>query len=135
MMSIDERRQTNADAHVTTLLSQASRQFGRLAHDEIQAARTELAGHRRDLGLGGGLIGVAGVLAFIAVQALAAAVIAAIAVALPVWAAALVVRAAAGLAGAVAALVAKKRVRQVVPAVGHTMDSVKADLAAIKDGE
>lgn len=134
MMSIDDRPRTHADEHVATLLSQATRQFSQLARDEIQLARTEIAENRRTLGFGGGLFGAAGIMAFIAIQAVAAAVIAALALAMPVWLAALIAGVAAGMAAGMAALLGKKQVQRAVPAVGHTVDSVKADLAAIKDG-
>lgn len=133
-MSIDDRRETHADEHMATLLAQAAHQFGQLARDELQTARAEFARNRRTLGFGGGLIGGAGVLAFVAVQAVAAAVIAALALAMPVWLAALIVGVAAGLAAAVFALVGKKQVGRVVPVVEETVDSVKADVAVIKEG-
>lgn len=133
-MSIDDRR-THADEDLGTLVSQAAQQLGQLTRDEIRMVRTEFLRNRRNLGFGGGLIGGAGLMGFIAVQACAAAVIAALAEALPVWLAALIVGAAAGLAAGAMALLAKKQVEQALPAVEKTVDSVKADVAAIKDGE
>ena len=133
-MSIDDRR-TYADEDFGTLVSQAAQQLGQLTRDEIRMVRTEFLRNRRNLGFGGVLIGGAGLMGFIAVQACAAAVIAALAEALPVWLAALIVGAAAGLAAGAMALLAKKQVEQALPAVEKTVDSVKADVAAIKDGE
>ena len=134
MSTIDNRSQTHTDEHVATLLSQAARQFSQLAKDELQMVRAEAVANRRPLFFGGGLLGAAGVMAFIAIQAIAAAVIAALAVALPVWLAALIVGVAAALAGGMAALMAKKQVQHAVPAVAERLDSVKADVAAIKEG-
>lgn len=135
MSTIDNRSQTHTDEDVATLLSQATRQFSQLAKDEFQMVRAEVAANRRTLGFGGGLLGAAGVMAFIAVQAIAAAVIAALALAMPVWLAALIVGVAAALAAGMAALMAKKQVEHAVPAVTERLDSVKADVAAIKEGE
>lgn len=133
-MSIDERRTIPAEASVTTLLSQATQQFGQLARDELRLAQAEMAEKRRNLGFGGGLIGGAGVLAFVALQALAAALIALLALAMPVWVAALIVAVAAAAAAAVLGLLGKKQVEQVAPAVQEAMGSLKADVDAIKEG-
>jgi hypothetical protein len=133
-MSIDDTHKTRADDHLATLLPQAARQIGELAREEVRLAGAELAAHRRDLGFGGGLLGAAGLMGFIAVQAFAAAVIAALAVAMPVWLAALLVGVAAALAASVAAFLGKKQVARVAPAVEEAVGSVKADVAAIKDG-
>lgn len=137
-MSIDDRHRAEAggqaDAHLGTLLSQAARQISELARDEVRLARTEFAANRRNLGFGGGLLGGAGLMGFIAVQAVTAAVIAALAEALPVWASALIVGGAAGLAAAGMALLGKKQVASALPAVEETVDNVKADVAALKEG-
>lgn len=133
-MSVEDRQQNPTDESVGTLVSQTARQLGQLARDEIRLARTELLDQRRNLGFGGGLFGAAGLLACIAVLAFTGTVVAALALAMPVWAAALIVGVAAALAAAVAAMLGKKQVERVVPAVEGTVDNVKADLAAIKDG-
>lgn len=133
-MSIDDTHKTRSDDHPATLLPQAARQIGELAREEFRLAGAELAAHRRNLGFGGGLLGTAGLMGFIAVQAFAAAVIAALAVAMPVWLAALLVGVAAALAASVAAFLGKKQVARVAPAVEEAVGSVKADVAAIKDG-
>jgi hypothetical protein len=133
-MSIDERRTIPAEASVTTLLSQATQQFGQLARDELRLAQAEMAEKRRNLGFGGGLIGGAGVLALVALQAFAAALIALLALAMPVWVAALIVAVAVAAAAAVLGLLGKKQVEQVAPAVQEAMGSLKADVDAIKEG-
>ena len=122
-----------SDEHVGALVSQAARQLGQLARDEVRLAQAELAANRRHLGFGGGLFGGAGLMAFIGVQAIGACVIAALAEALPVWLAALIVGVAALGAAGVMALLGKKQVQQVVPVVGESVDSVKADVAALKE--
>ncbi|NUR29605.1 MAG: phage holin family protein [Catenulispora sp.] len=123
----------DADASVGVLLSQAAQQLGRLARDEFRLAQAEMADKRRNLGFGGGLLGGAGVLALVALQALAAAVIALLALAMPVWAAALIVGVAAALGAAVMAVRGKKQMESAVPNVGETVESIKADMDAIKE--
>jgi hypothetical protein len=122
-----------SDEHLGALVSQAARQLGQLVRDEVRLAQAEMAAYRRHLGFGGGLLGGAGLMAFIGVQALAACVIAALAEAMPVWLAALIVGVAALAGAAVMALLGKKQVQRVVPAVEESVDSVKADVAALKE--
>ncbi|GAA1987280.1 phage holin family protein [Catenulispora subtropica] len=133
-MSIDERRHTSADASVATLLSQAAQQFGQLARDEVRLAQAEMAEQRRNLGFGGGLLGGAGVMAFVALQALVAALIALLALALPVWVAALVAAAAVGLTAAVMARLGKRQMDSATPPMQESVESLKADVDAIKEG-
>ncbi|NUP50252.1 MAG: phage holin family protein [Catenulispora sp.] len=128
------QRPSPSDEHVGTLISQAAQQFSRLARDELRLAQAEMADKRRNLGFGGGLLGAAGLLAFIGVLAFATTVIAALALAMPVWLAALIVGVAAVLTAGVLAKLGKKQVQSVIPAVGESVESVKADVAAIKDG-
>ncbi|MFH9012301.1 phage holin family protein [Streptomyces sp. NPDC017943] len=67
-------------------------------------------------------------------QALVATAIAALAVPLPVWAAALIVTAVLGVIAAIMALSGKKQVAQGAPPTPEkTIDSVKADVAEIKE--
>lgn len=133
-MSTDDRYQSHSDEHVVELLSQTVQRVRQLVRDELRAARVEFLKNRRHLGFGGGLLGGAGVLGFVALQATTAAVIAALAEALPVWAACLIIGVAAGLGAGAAALLGKKQMEHAVPAVEETVDSVKADVAALKGG-
>jgi Flp pilus assembly protein TadB len=126
------RRQS--DEHVGALVSQAVQQVSQLVRDELRLAQAEVTESRRNLGFGGGLLGGAGLLAFIAVQAFAAAAIAALALVVSVWLAALIVAVAAVLVAAIMALLGKQRVQRVAPAVEESVDSVKADVAVIKEG-
>ncbi|NUR59566.1 MAG: phage holin family protein [Catenulispora sp.] len=122
-----------SDEHVGALVSQAVRQLGQLARDEFRLAQAEMAANRRHLGFGGGLFGGAGLMAFIGVQAIAACVIAALAEAMPVWLAALIVGVAAVVTAAVMALLGKKQVQRLGSAFEESVDSVKADVAALKE--
>ncbi|WP_267975124.1 phage holin family protein [Streptomyces lomondensis] len=97
-------------------------------------ARTDGPGGERHGGKGGGLFGGAGVLGFVTLQALVATAIAALAVPLPVWAAALIVTGVLAAATGVTALAGRRQVRRATPpAPQRTIDSVKADVAEIKE--
>jgi hypothetical protein len=100
----------------------------------MRLARAEMTEKGKHYGKGGGLFGGAGLVGFLALQALVAAGIAALAVPLPVWAAALIMAAVLGSAAAVLALTGKKEVGQAAPPTPEqTFDSVKADVAEIKE--
>ncbi|MFJ2821904.1 phage holin family protein [Streptomyces toxytricini] len=126
--------QGSTEDPVGDLVSRASRQISDLVREEMQLARAEMAQKGKRFGAGGGLFGGAGVVGFLAAQALVGAVIAALALLLPVWASALVI---AVLLAAVAAGMAAAGKRQIAKAGAlapeQTIDSVKADVAEIKE--
>jgi MFS family permease len=116
------------------LVQRASQQLAELVRGELRLAQAELTEKGRRYGKGGGLFGGAGVVGFLMLQALVATAIAALAVPLPVWAAALIVAAVLGLVAGVLALSGKKQVGRAAPPVPEqTIDSVKADVAEIKE--
>ncbi|WP_420310376.1 phage holin family protein [Streptomyces sp. YS-B37] len=116
------------------LVQRASQQLTELVRGELRLAQAELKEKGRRYGKGGGLFGGAGVVGFLMLQALVATAIAALAVPLPVWAAALIVAAVLGVIAGVLALGGKKQVGRAAPPVPErTIDSVKADVAEIKE--
>ncbi|MET9441207.1 phage holin family protein [Streptomyces sp. NPDC006610] len=131
----DPRRgPAGAQEPVGELVQRASQQLAELVRGEMRLAQAEMSEKGRRYGKGGGLFGGAGLVGFLALQALVATVIAALAVPLPVWAAALIVTAVLGLVAAVLALRGKKEVdRAGPPAPRRTVDSVKSDVAEIKE--
>ncbi|MFD5617609.1 phage holin family protein [Streptomyces yangpuensis] len=133
-MSTMERHTHMADESVSVLVSRASRQISELVREEMQLARAEMAQKGKRFGRGGGLFGTAGLLGFLAAQALTVAGIAALSLVLPVWASALVVMAVLAIGAAVLALAGKKQLaRAGAPVPAQTIDSVKADLAAMRE--
>ncbi|MDN3296596.1 phage holin family protein [Streptomyces ficellus] len=85
-------------------------------------------------GIGGGLFGGAGTVAFLALQALVATGIAALALVLPVWASALIIFGVLLVIAGALALMGKKQVAQATPPTPErAIDSVKADVAEIKE--
>ncbi|MFI6808826.1 phage holin family protein [Streptomyces luteogriseus] len=119
---------------VGELVQRATEQLTDLVRGEMRLAQAEMTEKGKRFGKGGGLFGGAGVLGFVTLQALVATVIAALAVSLPVWAAALIVTGVLAGATGVTALAGRKQVRSATPpAPQRTIDSVKADVAEIKE--
>ncbi|MFF3485740.1 phage holin family protein [Streptomyces sp. NPDC002701] len=116
------------------LVQRASQQLTELVRGEMRLAQAEMKEKGKRYGKGGGLFGGAGLVGCLALQALVATAIAALAVPLPVWAAALIVTVVLGVIAAVLAIRGKKQVKQATPpAPERTIDSVKADVAEIKE--
>ncbi|MFD9240532.1 phage holin family protein [Streptomyces sp. NPDC059556] len=133
-MSTAERQPQAADDSVGVLVSRASQQMSELVRAEMQLARAEMTQKGKRYGKGGGLFGAAGIIGLLGLQALTAACIAALALVLPVWASALVITAVLGILAAVTGLAGRKQIaRAGTPTPEHTIDSVKADLAEIKE--
>ncbi|MDQ0933730.1 phage holin family protein [Streptomyces turgidiscabies] len=119
---------------VSDLVQRASQQLSQLVRDEMRLAQAEMTEKGKRYGKGGGLFGGAGLGGVLTLQALVATVIAALSLAMDVWAAALIVT---GVLAAVTALMAALGKQQFSkgspPTPERTMDSVKADVAAIKE--
>ncbi|MGA4837420.1 phage holin family protein [Streptomyces sp. G45] len=119
---------------VSELVQRASHQLTELVRGELRLAQAEMAEKGKRYGKGGGLFGGAGVVGFLMLQTLVATTIAALAVPLPVWAAALIVTAVLGVVAAVMALSGKKQIEEGAPPTPEqTVESVKADMAQIKE--
>ncbi|MEV6260144.1 phage holin family protein [Streptomyces sp. NPDC051784] len=116
------------------LVQRASHQLTELVRGEMRLAQAEMKEKGKRYGTGGGLFGGAGLFGFLALQALVATAIAALAVPLPVWAAALIVTAVLGCVAAALARVGTKQVKKAAPPIPEkTVDSVKADVAEMKE--
>ncbi|MFD3556432.1 phage holin family protein [Streptomyces goshikiensis] len=133
-MTTMERPAQRTEDSVSVLVSRASQQMSELVREEMQLARAEMTQKGKRFGKGGGLFGAAGLLGLLAAQALVAACIAALSLVLPVWAAALIVTAVLAAVAAGVALAGKKQIDKAgTPAPQQTIDSVKADVAEIKE--
>jgi hypothetical protein len=104
-----------------------------LLRQEIALAKAELLAKARQAGAGAVLLTAAGVLGITAWLVVVAAAIAGMAVALPVWAAALIMAGVLGSAGGGIALIAGKRLGQAVPPLPLTAESVRDDLALVRE--
>ncbi|MFJ7158817.1 phage holin family protein [Streptomyces sp. NPDC101118] len=134
MSAVGSRPGHRSDESVGELVTRASQQVSDLVREEMQLARAEMTQKGKRYGMGGGLFGGAGIVGILAAQALVAAAIAALWLVLPVWAAALTVGIVLAAVAAVLALAGKKQVVQAgSPTPEKTIDSVKADVAEIKE--
>lgn len=126
---------TTDDRPVGQLVSDASEQLTRLVRDEMRLAMAELQQKGKRGGVGTGLFGAAGVLAFYGGAALVACVILALALVIAPWLSALLVGLAVLALAAVAALLGKKQFDAATPPMPEqAVSSLKADVAAVKEG-
>jgi MFS family permease len=130
MSSTTQRGATGAsDASVAELVKQLSDQSTRLARQEVELAKAELAAKGKRAGVGAGMFGGAGAFAFYGLGAVTAAAILALATAMAPWLAALIVAAVFGAIAGVLALQGKHKVQQATPPVPEeAVESVKEDV-------
>lgn len=134
MFEPDREQAVAREEPVGALVQRASQQLTELVRGELRLAQAEMKEKGKLYGKGGGLFGGAGLVGFLTLQALVATAIAGLAVPLPVWAAALIVTGVLGAVTAVLALIGKKEIGMAAPpAPEQTIDSVKADVAEIKE--
>jgi membrane protein len=111
------------------LVKQLSEQTSRLARQEVELAKAELAAKGKRAGIGAGMFGGAAMFGFYALGALTAAAILGLSKAVAAWLAALIVTAVLAAIAGVLALTGKKEVEQATPPVPEqTTESVKEDV-------
>ena len=105
----------------------------RLARQEIDLAKTEMAEKAKEAGVAGGMFAAAGLLGLFALLALTAAMVLALATAVTPWLAALIVTGFYLVVAGVLALVGKARLAKATPlAPTQAIKSVKEDIAWLK---
>jgi hypothetical protein len=116
------------------LVKLVTEQVSLLVRDELKLAQLEMGGKAKQAGKGVGMMGGGGVVALYGVACLIAAVIIAISHSLQAWLSALIVGAAL-LAGAAAlAVLGRSHMRKATPPMPtEAVDSVKTDVAEIKE--
>jgi uncharacterized membrane protein len=123
------RSSTSTDPSIAELVKQLSDQSSRLARQEVELAKAELAVKGKQAGVGAGMFGAAGIVGLYALGALIACAILALATAVAAWLSALIVAAVCGAIAGVLALTGKSKVKQGVPPVPEqTVESVKEDV-------
>jgi hypothetical protein len=116
-------------ASIAELVQQLSEQTSRLAHQEVELAKTELAAKGKRAGIGAGMFGGAGALGFYALGALTAAAILGLATGVAGWLAALIVALVLGAFAGALALRGKTKVQQATPPIPEqATESVKEDV-------
>ena len=111
------------------LVKQLSERTSRLARQEVELAKSELAVKGKRAGVGAGMFGGAGAFGFYALGTLVAAAVLAVATAVAAWLAALVVAAVLGVVAGVLALHGRNKVQQAIPPMPEqATESVKEDV-------
>ena len=124
---------TGGEQSTGELISRLSTDLTTLVRDELRLASAEMTGKAKQAGVGAGMFGAAGLLALYGVGALLAAIIAALALVMDVWISALIVAVVLFVAAGIAALLGKNKVNEAGgPVPQRTVDSVKADVDAVK---
>jgi MFS family permease len=125
----ESRGDAAAQGSVAELVKQLSEQTSRLARQEVELAKAELAVKGKRAGIGAGMFGTAGALGFYALGALIATAILALATAVAAWLAALIVTVVLGAIAGVLALQGKNKVQAATPPVPEqATESVKEDV-------
>ncbi|MCT9113687.1 phage holin family protein [Streptomyces mirabilis] len=128
------RTDSGAQEPVGDLVHRASQQLSQLVRDEMRLAQAEMTEKAKRFGKGGGLFGGAGLMGVLTLQALVVTVIAALSLVMDVWAAALIVTAVLAAVAALMAALGKRQISKASPpAPEQTIDSVKADVAEIRE--
>ena len=118
-----------SEASIADLVNQLSEQTSRLARQEVELAKAELAVKGKRAGIGAGMFGGAGIFGFYAVGALSAAAILGLATAVAARLAALIVTALLGALAGILALQGKTKIQQATPPVPEqATESVKEDV-------
>ena len=130
MANATETRSDGAsEASWPELVKQLSEQTSRLARQEVELAKAELALKGKRAGIGAGMFGGAGVFGFYALGALVATAILGLATAVAAWLAALIVTVLLGASAGVLALQGKTKVQRATPPVPEqASESVKEDV-------
>ena len=123
------------DQSAGQLVSQLTEDIATLVRDEVALAKRDLATAGKRAGVGVGLFGAAGVIAVFGLGTLIATAVLGLATALDAWLAALIVAVALFVIAGVAALIGKSSVGKAPEPPKDRVDSVKADVAAIKPGD
>ena len=118
-----------SEVSTAELVRQLSEQTSRLARQEVELAKAELALKGKRAGVGIGMFGGAGAFGFYALGALVAAAILGLATGVAAWLAALIVSVALGLMAGLLAVQGKTKVSQATPPVPEqATESVKEDV-------
>ncbi len=131
--SLRPRSAAPADQSIGQLVGQISQDSSQLVRDEFRLAKAELSASAKKIGIGVGAFAAAAVLALFGLGALVATAILALALVLPGWLAALIVAVVILVIAGIAALVGKGKVSAGAAAPQQSVQSVKEDVAVIKE--
>jgi tetrahydromethanopterin S-methyltransferase subunit C len=116
------------------LVKQLSEQVSVLVREEVKLAQLEMTRKGKQFGVGAGMISGGGLISLYGLGCLIACAVLAISEALAAWLSALIVGLVLLAVAGIAAQAGKRRLKTAVPPVPvETVDSVKADVAEIKE--
>jgi uncharacterized membrane protein YqjE len=125
---------TTKEHSTSELVKLVAEQVSVLVRDELKLAQLEMGGKAKQAGKGAGMLGGGGLVALYGVACLIACVIIAISHSLQAWLAALIVGAALLAVAAVLAALGRGHMRKSAPPMPtEAVDSVKSDVAEIKE--
>lgn len=125
----------SGDASTVQLVERLTEQVSGLVRTEVAHALEEVKGKSTQLGVGIGISGVGAVLLFFGLGTLIATAVLGLAEAVDPWLAALIVALIVLAIGAVLAALGANRAKKASPPVPErTVESVRADAAAAKEG-
>lgn len=135
MTQLKSAGQTATPEHSTgELVKMVTEQVSVLVRDELKLAQLEMGTKAKRAGKGMGMLGGGGLVALYGVACLIACVIIAISHSLQAWLSALIVGAALLLVAGVLAALGRSHVRKATPPMPtQAVDSVKTDVAEIKE--
>ena len=114
---------------ISELVKQLTEQTSRLARQEVELAKTELAEKGKRAGIGAGMFGGSAVLGLYALAAVVAAAVLGLATAVTAWLAALIIAAVLGAGAGILALQGRTKVQQATPPMPEqATESVKEDV-------
>ena len=123
-----------ADRSLGDLVKFVSEDLSHLVRSEIKLAQVEVTEKAKGVGAGIGAFGAAGVLALFGLGLLLTTAVLALSLVLPAWLAALIVTVVVFAIAGIAALVGKKKVSEAAPPLPtKAVESVKEDVAEIKE--
>ena len=123
-----------AEPTVGQLFGKVTESISKLVRDELQLAQAQIADKGKALGVGGAFFGVAAVFGLFGFGWLLTAAMFGLAEVLPFWASALIVGVVLLVIAAIAGLIGKMKVGKGTPPTPETVQNVKKDIAALKQG-
>lgn len=132
----DTQALATSQESVAELVKQLTEQTSRLARQEVELAKAELAEKGKRAGIGAGILGGSAMVGLYAFGALVAAAVLGLATAVATWLAALIVAAALGAIAGVMALQGRTKLQEATPPVPErATESVKEDVRWAKTNE
>lgn len=124
----------NTEQSTAALMRQASEQIAHLIRDEMRLLRIEMNEKRKRATKGASMLGAAAVIVLYAVTVLLAAAVFGLGTVLPMWLSALIIGGVMLVIAVVLLLIGKSSLKKAVPPMPKdTMDSLKNDIAAVRE--